>query len=1786
MNMFARNSRPSSEQRYRDHKGNRTKSPVKKILARKENALNASIREAEFNQARTFIKERSHHVDKDIESLRNKLNISSDNLNFDIDSDIRNRTKQSTLMADKQLEILGSSMKSTLNNSLRSPTKKVSQGNSKEINMSALELLLRQMHKNVEDLQISPYNLSEMRFLKMSELIDILQLQLFIPVTAADEEMIYTYYYDDDSRGIDFRALLQDAGLLNEANDTNISKSTRSNRNNTNDFDYKQSPTRRRNNNNNNNSNNDNNDVNMSSATTINNQNRNQVNTTSYSSPSRQRGVPSALSLSIDDSDSDLAMDGYEYNYGNNNSNIRYDNGNYDDGNGFDDGVEEMGTPNRRRKTTTSTTTTTPTNKNRYLPSNKYNGDIGDDNGDGDDGKGADLVTSDTATAETLGFLGQLLDRVSTNRVNLDELHREAMAESESESESGAGAGAGAVADLKKKEVTDVDMDMGSILPSVAMPPDSDNKDNKDNVHDNDKEQEIIPTTPTKDKTGEVSNRHGQGQKPAAVAVNDDNNNENGSLSHSHSRPKYTWSPTKSKSLSFLEDIYRDSWDESERRRNFDLLESNRIRNSNSISSPSRMKSSTSWEAFLEGSSSSRRSLSASRSPYKSQYKKEFDGFDIDDAIVNDIYNKLPTPERDPDSRFRTSQASRLSIDAWARQRSPSRAQTMSRRQGELHPNDYIGSGSKRQLTIGQSGFFATSAASTGNSLDLGTGFRAGATGNDNDVRWRNISGSGSAAAVASYSADILQSAIEDGVSDLSERRLLFELANHPSPGPAAADLVHRIVEYAGQSGKGYITCPLLAEAIAGVGLSMTKKEIELLASGFASNGTGGVEAVEVCRAIQALVHKLKNIHHGITLRKSHMGAMPDKDIDKEVEEIILRICEAILSQDRWIRISLAGEEILIRELAEPFLEIDSKESGILRPEYFIDALYSSLGYKLSREEMYTILQRYNAPKAPSEVMSWSQMTDLTTRGIKNRNEIDSIDEHTNIEYSPFIRRLGYILMKIILNEESRIQSQKHGIIRWALDELKLMETLLIQLENMPSAMRRKHLMQLQHALVSEDISHCGDLDGITVLKCLVNAGFKLQRLDRVRLLRSIEDMGGKIDYVGLCQLLLRTCSGWSLEERNVIAKILKAMGTIVAGRREWLAKLRADLVKAEAVRVLGDNHVYHSESGRYVDTVGRGGLDWGSDTSRSSGAIGPFSSSLRTTNLLQGNNNNSTNSKRSMLSKSGTLNSSLQFIGEPGGVSPSSFLTCLRRVGVTLSVEEEAVLLDCLDAEWRAAEGHLMTKEDYAIPVIHYKTFLRVLSRHVGTWDAAYPHLAQRLREVVTLPIAMTSTIGIGEFNEEEYTHNSMSSFIALHELGISFRSFDENGTGYITQRSFQVCCHKSILTNRLDEEDIISISEALVLSPYESSSATSSSTNSNRHSDIKEKCAGLIHYPSFLAHLRSLFVYFPNNNNNEYENDFNPISTGKNSLLSDIWQQLLKNVTDVKDGTISNLRAWILSNTDRENSILTPKDIMSLFRDFEVIYRPEHIQLLLMEIGFDNISPQITSSNTFNIRNNTQEYNDNNNDLNYINTSNWREYIIDGKVLVSKLLHMRRHWVFRYPQLAARIREHLDSAAASAGIEGGAAELANRIGARLAIFADFNTSRQHQQQVSIYSPPGPEQQHYHYYPDMTDDRYLLQLVDRRTVLTVCRSYGIPLDGSDVTLLADACDPNPAADHLNPKDLPCNTSVHSCGTRRNVLQWINDVKTVFAGLDRGGGVVTRSDFSLALELLNAPMSP
>lgn len=341
-----------------------------------------------------------------------------------------------------------------------------------------------------------------------------------------------------------------------------------------------------------------------------------------------------------------------------------------------------------------------------------------------------------------------------------------------------------------------------------------------------------------------------------------------------------------------------------------------------------------------------------------------------------------------------------------------------------------------------------------------------------------------------------------------------------------------------------------------------------------------------------------------------------------------------------------------------------------------------------------------------------------------------------------------------------------------------------------------------------------GELDGFAVLNALIKCGFQVQRLNRMQLLRAAEDLGGRVTYPDLFRLLLNTCAEWTSEERSLVSKILKAMGSTVHQRRLWLAKLRSLLMK--------------------FASTGRGEVD---------------------------------ESERVDVADA--------------SVSPAAFLRCIRDCGLVLSVDEEALLLDCLDTEQLALRLSVPVTMPVPVPVsmgitaIRYKSFVEFCARHCGHWHQAVPEVDAAIR-------AAMDTCG----------HPSL----AVQELFTLMRSFDDARNDFLSRRTFGICCRRSRLLATLPDYILQQLEEALSL-----------------------EGGGRIQYPLFDIYLRGICAVSRDGDGQR-----------------DVALQLIRNAVDGAD-TLRPLRKWLLRH---DQGLLTEEDLTSLLREFDVVSTKEQLR------------------------------------------------------------------------------------------------------------------------------------------------------------------------------------------------------------------------------------------------------
>jgi hypothetical protein len=425
----------------------------------------------------------------------------------------------------------------------------------------------------------------------------------------------------------------------------------------------------------------------------------------------------------------------------------------------------------------------------------------------------------------------------------------------------------------------------------------------------------------------------------------------------------------------------------------------------------------------------------------------------------------------------------------------------------------------------------------------------------------------------------------------------------------------------------------------------------------------------------------------------------------------------------------------------------------------------------------------------------------------------------------------------------------------WMIAEFDFVDELLTQLEGLTPVERRRRLLSLRHMLWNaetsarsseykssyiegddEDLLLGADrsnkltdevIDGFSLLKCLVNSGFDIPRAQRAKFLTAMERMGGRVRFTELFRILMSGCCDWPKAELAIATKLLTAMGATVPQRRVWIARLRSDLNKVSG-------YSERESPSRDVQNDPRGMM-----RTKLTGKKAMRSVDM---DAFPGDSEN-----------------------ENPGVSASAFLYALRDLGAALTIEEEAVLLDCLDLERQceiiATTGHTRSiepGEDVKVPLVYYKSFLSFCTRHAGDWTMFLPDLFDTLKA----SIARHGHIAHDEVN-------------ALKSV---FVSFDDKFHGRMPRRSFLVACRRSLLFEDLSEEELSQLAEVL-----------------------SADGGGTIDYRHFMYYLQSLALV-------ARSNMLDSSVAGRTAPGSfKILASLMDASTDA-DGTFVPLRTWLL--------------------------------------------------------------------------------------------------------------------------------------------------------------------------------------------------------------------------------------------------------------------------------------
>jgi len=454
-------------------------------------------------------------------------------------------------------------------------------------------------------------------------------------------------------------------------------------------------------------------------------------------------------------------------------------------------------------------------------------------------------------------------------------------------------------------------------------------------------------------------------------------------------------------------------------------------------------------------------------------------------------------------------------------------------------------------------------------------------------------------------------------------------------------------------------------------------------------------------------------------------------------------------------------------------------------------------------------------------------------------------------------------------------------------------------------------------------------------------------------------------------------------------------------------------------------------------------------------------------------------------------------------------------------------------------------------VPMVYYKSFLAFCSRHTGDWSDAAPETTSAVLEMI---------------------RSTSEPIKGLHEFSSLLQAFDEGKSGKIGNRAFQIVCHRARLFANLSEPEIRNLSDILTA-----------------------EGGGSIRYTAFLIHLRVMCGRVLAESNND---------------IPDIAEQLLVNCTDAKN-TILPLRNWLLRHTDVESCKISLKELNAMLREFSVLYRPDDLQSLLMEIG--SAGPE--DGDKADHGHEGAERRESSSDL-------------DTRNLFKHLFKIRGPWMALQPYICNRmvhamtmtgsalfstapgeapVASNNNQGATTFGFPKGPRGIetaaARRVLARLRAFTEISND------VSGGGVSGGDG----------------RMVDLDIFGAIAKATGLPLSDEELLILADATDYHPLANRIR-----CdvileaisfeNTTTGTAGDsekksnkslmdqelspsatfaikhlkdqlwntckrlKRSADEWINDVNAVFRGFDHGGvGFITTDDFTMGLALLNAP---
>ena len=242
-------------------------------------------------------------------------------------------------------------------------------------------------------------------------------------------------------------------------------------------------------------------------------------------------------------------------------------------------------------------------------------------------------------------------------------------------------------------------------------------------------------------------------------------------------------------------------------------------------------------------------------------------------------------------------------------------------------------------------------------------------------------------------------------------------------------------------------------------------------------------------------------------------------------------MCEELLLKSQSLVLTLDSESIL-RALLRPFTERDKPVgAGLVRFQDFCEILQKSFNSVMSKSDMFILATEYKSTNDIVIAEYKKKLQDRKTFANSTTSTIalaeSSIDESVFVDFEMFVKAASVMMEELL---DARGGERRAGGARASptssllLRSFEVVDALLVQLQELPPAERRRRLVALTDAFIKADAENsggwvcvltltmynssfinCTDLDGFAVMQQLLSVGFKLPRIHRVQLLRDIE---------------------------------------------------------------------------------------------------------------------------------------------------------------------------------------------------------------------------------------------------------------------------------------------------------------------------------------------------------------------------------------------------------------------------------------------------------------------------------------------------------------------------------------------------------------------------------------------------------------------------------------------------------------------------------------------------------